>query len=112
MLSELAGSGGRTRTASAQPSLSALNGELARLFEIIEGTDNPPTTQALQAVDLLKQNLESKRISWKDFQAGPLKALNGQLRSQTLPELAIPKASSASLKGMSANNYDADADEP
>ncbi len=111
-LSAFAGTGGRTRTASAQPSLSALNGELARVYEILQGTDNAPTVQALNAVDQLRKDLNAKRDAWKEFQTVTLKTLNNQLRNEKLPELSVPKVNSASLKGMSTNRNGADADEP
>jgi hypothetical protein len=44
-----------------QESLASLNTELARVFDLIQGTDNAPTTQAIAAV----HDLESR---WKELE--------------------------------------------
>ncbi len=53
-------------SASASPesksSLEKLNRDFSRVFEVIEGSDNPPTTQAVAAVDELERQ-------WKQVQA-------------------------------------------
>ncbi len=43
----------RSRTDTA---LSRLSGELARVYEVIQGSDNAPTTQAVAAVDELERD--------------------------------------------------------
>jgi len=59
------GGGGRGgRGGSASPSLSALNGELAALYNIIEGADAAPTTQALAAVAEVERQLKTVLAEW------------------------------------------------
>lgn len=112
-LAALAGAGGRSRSAStANPSLSVLNNELARVYAIIQGSDNAPTSQALAAVESLRAEMDRQRTAWQQLQSGQLQTVNEQLRKAKLPTISVPTPSIAALKGLGTDNYDADADEP
>ena len=65
-LAQLEGGGGGRggRGAAASPSLSALNGELAGLYNIVEGADAAPTTQALAAMSELERQLKMVLAQW------------------------------------------------
>ncbi len=69
------GAGGRGggRAAAGHETLGQLNGELARVFGIIQGSDNAPTTQAVAAVDDLQKSLQEQLDSWKQFQSDSAK---------------------------------------
>ena len=106
-LGTLIGSGGRRRSASGQPGLGALNGQLAQVFEILQGSDAAPTTQALSATNHLNVSLRAKRLEWIQFQTGELKTLNEHLKNANLPELSMARASPQDMSTLGT-----DSDEP
>ncbi len=85
------GGGGRGggRAAGAAENLGQLNGQLASVFEVIQGSDNTPTTQAAAAVDDLEKRLQSQLDAWKQLQAGPVSAVNDQLQKAGLPAITL-----------------------
>ncbi len=83
-----AGGGGR-RGGGGKPSLSSLNGQLARVFEVIQGSDNAPTTQALAAVTRLQASVQQQLTAWKQVEKTDLAKLNENLRAAKLAEIEI-----------------------
>jgi photosystem II stability/assembly factor-like uncharacterized protein len=77
------------RAPEAKETLSLLNGEFSRVLEVLEGTDNRPTTQAVAAVQELQKSLQQQLSSWNRLKAGELNQLNDQLRRANLPEVAM-----------------------
>ncbi|HEY7878230.1 MAG TPA: hypothetical protein VIC55_08385, partial [Gemmatimonadaceae bacterium] len=69
--------------------LARLNGELAGVLGIIDGTDAPPTTQGAAAVPVLERQLSSTLMRWRAIQSTDVPTLNALLRSAQLPELSV-----------------------
>ncbi len=107
ILAAFIGSGARTRSSPAQPSLSALHRDVAHVFEVLQSTDSAPTTQALRAVDQLTAQIDNKSAEWNRFQADTLKAINTQLKNASRPELTI-----TSRAVLDNNDQTHDPDEP
>ncbi len=87
-LATLQGEGGSRfapRTDGAQLNLSQLNFELSHAFEVIQGSDNGPTTQAKAAVTELSESLQGELSAWEQLKSGELQKLNEQLRRANLP---------------------------
>jgi hypothetical protein len=70
-----------------QENLVRLNGELSGLYEVIEGADAMPTTQAVAAVAELQKVLDGLLARWQDPQSHDVSALNEQLKEANLPPL-------------------------
>lgn len=113
-LEDLAGNSRRAggRRGSGAPNLSALNREISRVFEIIQGTDRAPTTQAMSAVGELKKELDAELTGWRSFQTARLPRLNRLLRAAKLPEIVVPKPNLENLKGAGSESFDADVEQP
>ncbi|HEX4748956.1 MAG TPA: glycoside hydrolase [Bryobacteraceae bacterium] len=79
------GRAGRRRGAAGAPTLSALNGQMAHVFEILQGSDNTPTTQAIAAVAKLENSVQQQLAAWKSLEAVDLAALNKRLAAANLP---------------------------
>ncbi|HYK91563.1 MAG TPA: glycoside hydrolase [Acidobacteriota bacterium] len=90
-LSAFEGRGSRTRSSATgeEVSLTSLDSDLRRLYEIIEGADATPTTQAAAAVAELLKALDGQLDRWKDLQNRDVPALNEQLKQAGLPPLAL-----------------------
>jgi hypothetical protein len=84
-----AGSSFGARAHGAKDTLSLLNSELSRVLEVLEGTDNGPTTHAVAAVQELQTSLQQQLSSWNQLKAGELNQLNEQLRRANLPEVVM-----------------------
>jgi photosystem II stability/assembly factor-like uncharacterized protein len=69
------------------PSLAGLNGDLAQLLEVIEGTDEPPTTQGEKAYQDLQGQLAGLLERWKNLRDKGAAALDARLRQAGLPGL-------------------------
>jgi hypothetical protein len=63
---------------------------LRSVFELIEGADATPTTQAVAEVAELQKALYSLLARRKELQSRNLPALNEQLKQSSLPPLAPP----------------------
>jgi hypothetical protein len=66
-----------------------LDGELAELFTLVQGTDNAPTTQAMKAVSEVREELERQLVRWRSLKTTKLAAINRQLKEANLPELVV-----------------------
>jgi len=64
-----------------------LNGELSGLYEVIEGADATPTTQAVVAVAELQKALDSLLARWQELRSHDVPRLNEQLKQSNLPPL-------------------------
>ena len=70
-------------------SLSGLNGELAELLNVIDGSDNAPTTQAAKAIAVLHGDLEQQLNRWNTLKSQQLDALNLELKRAGLSQIAV-----------------------
>jgi photosystem II stability/assembly factor-like uncharacterized protein len=113
-LAELEG-GGRMRRGGGQPgraTLTQLNNELATIFEVLQGSDNAPTTQAMAALDTLQGRLQDQLNAWKRVQAEQLSNVNTRLRSAGLPEISLQPVSQSMRGELNSADKDAEGDEP
>ncbi|MBV8553035.1 MAG: glycoside hydrolase [Acidobacteriaceae bacterium] len=83
-----AGRGGRASRANGQANLTQLNGELVRVFGVIQGSDDPPTATAVNAATKLKQSVDEELGVWKKFEE-QLKSVNEDLRKAGLPTIEV-----------------------
>jgi len=111
-LDGLGGRSGTSRGAGGPSNLTALNRELTRVFEIVQGSDHGPTTQAVSAVAELRKRLDTQLSKWKSFRTTTLVKLNTVLRDARLDEITVPKPDLDRLKGAGSENFDGDVDEP
>ncbi|HVC19853.1 MAG TPA: hypothetical protein VNE16_07230 [Vicinamibacterales bacterium] len=70
--------------AAGTDDLTRLNGELARVYEIVEGADARPTTQAIAAAGTLGRALGARLAAWRQLQSTDLVALNAKLKAAGL----------------------------
>ena len=66
-----------------------LNGELSGLYEVIEGGDAMPTTQAVAAVAELQKVLDGLLARWQELRNHDVPALNEQLKEANLPPVTL-----------------------
>jgi len=97
------------RSGGGQESLRALNGELARVFQIIQGSDNAPTSQAVAAANDLGKSVQAQIQTWRNLSTTQLQVVNRQLQKDNLPALEIKSQQVAKDKQSSA---DKDVDVP
>ena len=83
-------SGLEDRRRGSQKTLTALNGELARVLEIIQGSDHGPTTQTIAAVEDLQRSLQEQLSIWNRLKTEELNRVNQQLREAHVPVIALP----------------------
>jgi ABC-type phosphate transport system auxiliary subunit len=69
--------------------LSALNGQLASLLDIIQDADVDPTTQVLQTTQDRVAAARSLLDQWTQLKQTDLSALNRQLSSAGLPVIDL-----------------------
>ncbi len=114
-LASLAGAEGRhlrgRHAGSLSEDLGSLNSELARVFQIVQGSDNAPTTQAIAAANSLANALQVQLQTWKEVSRTQLPAVNRQLQKNNLPALDIKTQQAARQKQSSADKV-GDADSP
>ena len=72
--------------------LLRLNSELGQLFDILQGGDDEPTSQAARAFSEVRDELEKQLTRWKSVKTTKLPAVNRQLKEANLPELVIEPA--------------------
>jgi hypothetical protein len=82
-----AGGGRGGRGGGASTSFTALNGELAALYGIVQGSDHAPTTQAIAALTDLKSQLAGLLSSWTTLRTKDVPAVSAQLERAGLPPL-------------------------
>jgi hypothetical protein len=75
--------GGRGAAAAGaqRKTFSQLQGDYTTLFTILEEADEPPTTQAMDAVRTTGQAAGLTMAAWKEIQEKDLPALNAQLKA-------------------------------
>ena len=79
--------GGGGASASSQPSLSRISGELLGLMGLVEGADVAPTTQAVAAARQIQSALGQILARWSETKDKDMKALNEQLVRAGLPPI-------------------------
>jgi len=80
--------GGGGTSASSQPSLSRMSGELLGSMGLVEGADVAPTTQAVAAARQIQSSLDQILARWSEAKDKDVKTLNEQLVRAGLPPLA------------------------
>jgi photosystem II stability/assembly factor-like uncharacterized protein len=81
---------GRRRMAGGQANLEETRGALAGLLDLLQGTDAPPTTQAIAAIDLLQfVTLQTLLSQWQQIRKQDLPTLNDRLRGAGIPVISI-----------------------
>ncbi len=74
---------------SRHESLSRLSGELARVYEIIQGADATPTSQAVAAVAQLQKSLDFQLAKWKELREKDVAGFNTLLKKSGRPPVKI-----------------------
>jgi photosystem II stability/assembly factor-like uncharacterized protein len=74
---------------SGAKSLAGLNGELTELLNVIDGSDNAPTTQAIKAVADAHSELEELLNRWNTLKAKQVVDVNLKLHQANLPQISI-----------------------
>jgi hypothetical protein len=87
-LAALEGSGGSRRGSGSAENLAGVNGKLAAVYAIVEGSDAAPTTQAAAAATELQDSLAKVLARWDEVRTKSLPATNADLKRAGLP--AIP----------------------
>jgi len=88
----LEGGGARAsarRSGSDDHNLVQLNGELATVFNVIEGPDSAPTTQVVANSGDLDRAIQAQLSRWQELKSRDVAALNVQLRQANLPAVAL-----------------------
>jgi hypothetical protein len=78
---EAPGRGRRRASPSGVPTMGRLQGELARLLELLQGADAVPTTQAEAAVAEVKKDLDGMLARWTAATQRELVELNAKLKA-------------------------------
>jgi len=76
------------RRGGARANLPQLNDELGRLLVLVDGADQPPTTQQQAGFAELERRLAGLRQKWDELRIHDLERLNAQLRSARLAPVA------------------------
>jgi sortilin (neurotensin receptor 3) len=86
-----AGGGGRRGRGNraASENLSRLNGELAQVLQILEESDQTPTTQAAASLIALRKSLDGLLAQWSAINAQDIPAINGELKKVNLPLVSV-----------------------
>jgi len=71
------------------PGLRQLAGDLATLYDLVEGADAAPTSQALAAVDARLAMLDAALARWRTLRERDLDRLNQRLRAGSLAPVSI-----------------------
>jgi len=78
-------------TPKERESLGRLNGDLVRLYDVIEGVDLPPTAQAEASYTELQGRTTALLGRWGELSGKGLGELNGQLGRAGVPRLTVEK---------------------
>jgi hypothetical protein len=76
-------------TPESKESLTKLNGDLGHLYEVIEGVDLPPTSQAEASYRDLQNRTTALLARWSEISGKELTELNGQLKKGGAPLLRV-----------------------
>jgi photosystem II stability/assembly factor-like uncharacterized protein len=82
--------GAHGRRAAPEESLRRLNGELERLLVLLDGADEPPTTQQQAGFAELQGRLATLRARWDELRGRDLAALNRRLQRAGIAPVATP----------------------
>jgi photosystem II stability/assembly factor-like uncharacterized protein len=112
-LAALSGGRGRRRGAggAAAVTFAQLESQLPRVYGILQGTDNGPTSQATNAVGELKTSLDGLLKKWQQLRDSRLTTLNGELRKSGLDEIQIAAKNELDRNQISSADKDADDDD-
>ena len=103
----LVGTGARRPGPGPEPlTLSGLRKRYLDLFEVLQGVDEPPTTQATSAVVELEQQLAPLMKQWRSIKDKEIPALNEHLKRANLPELKLEAAFLSTRAPASAKHED------
>ncbi len=73
--------------ATLEGSAGGLSAQLLRLYDILEGADRAPTSQAVAAIAERDRALAGLEAAWRRFREGPLARLDARLRAAGLAPL-------------------------
>jgi photosystem II stability/assembly factor-like uncharacterized protein len=106
-LQALVGDGGRRPAAGTEaPTLGGIRTRYLALFNVFQGADVAPSTQATAAINEVEQQLPPLMASWQAIQSQDIPALNAQLKQSNLPEVKIEASGGAAKAAMSSRNKD------
>jgi photosystem II stability/assembly factor-like uncharacterized protein len=71
--------------------LTGLNGALARVYEVVEGADLPPTTQVRKAAADLERRLAGLLGKWHEIATAGVVGLDEQLQNANLPAVKVER---------------------
>lgn len=91
----------------ARYDLAALNSQLVRVFDVLQGSDNAPTTQAVAAVRQIQSSVDEELAAWNRVKNTDLDELNQQLRKAQLPAITL-QPSTEKLEAIDAADKDAE----
>jgi hypothetical protein len=89
---QLEGAGGRRRGAASSTKVKTfgqLQGDYTGVFSILEGADEPPTTQVIDGLKATEMAAAQTMAAWKQIQEKDLPALNAQLKAAGLDLIKI-----------------------
>jgi photosystem II stability/assembly factor-like uncharacterized protein len=69
--------------------LARIGGQLASLYDDVQGVDDAPTTQAVAAIDDRRTALLGVLARWDELKTNGLAALNERLRAASLPVVTV-----------------------
>ena len=81
------------KAAAFEGRVSGLNGDLAALYDILQGADSTPTTQAVAACAEARGRLDKLLASWRELLERDLPLLDSEFKKAGLPSLAAKSAS-------------------
>ena len=92
--------------------LRAVSGAAVRVYEILQGSDSAPTSQAEAATNQITAQAKDLDTKWESIKGVRVASLNGELRMGHLSELVVPVAWPANLNRVDSADKDSDEDEP
>jgi photosystem II stability/assembly factor-like uncharacterized protein len=79
--------GSNNRRGGGEESFNRVNNSFASLFNILEGTDMPPTTQAVNAVPALQMSFKKVSEKWMAIKTDDLPKLNAELKKANAQQI-------------------------
>ncbi len=91
----------------ARYDLAALNARLVRVLDLLQGSDNAPTAQAVAAVAQIQNITREELAAWDSIKNKDLSELNNQLQKANLPPITL-QPSTEKLEAVDAADKDAE----
>ena len=87
--------------------LAGLNAQLIRVLDVLQGSDNAPTTQAVAAVAQMQRSVQEELAAWSNVKTKDLNELNNRLRDAHLSPITL-QPSTAELEATDSADKDAE----